>query len=64
MKFPIDPRKFADRRTICEVLRDIYRAAEKRGDDATMAFANEAHDMAKRMQTKLNEYKARFDADA
>ena len=43
------------RRTICEVLREIYRSADERGDHFTMSKAEEAHDMAKRMQYKLYE---------
>lgn len=47
------PKKF---RTICEVLRELYRDAETRGDALSMTRIDEAHDMAKRMQRKLEEY--------
>lgn len=63
MKYPINPDVYNDkrwdpnRRTVCEVLREIYRAARERGDKETMDKCNEAHDMAKRMSLKLEEYK-------
>jgi len=57
-KFPIKPRKPKKvTRTICEVLREIYRDAEERGDVLTMHRADEASDMAKRMQRKLIWYR-------
>jgi hypothetical protein len=43
-------------RTICEVLREIWADAEKRDDTLTMARADEASDMAKRMQKRLIDY--------
>jgi quinol monooxygenase YgiN len=43
-------------RTICEVLREMYRDAEANGDHLNMQRIDEAHDMAKRMQKKLEEY--------
>jgi hypothetical protein len=43
-------------RTICEVLRELYRDAEQRQDHLTMTRLEEAHDMAKRMQAKLASY--------
>ena len=43
-------------RTICEVLRELYRKAEERDDAFTMTRLEEAYDMAKRMQNKLKEY--------
>lgn len=43
-------------RTICEVLRELHRDAERRGDTLAMVKLEEAHDMAKRMQNKLAEY--------
>lgn len=53
----IRPRKPAKKfRTICEVLRELYRDAEIRGDALSMTKIEEAHDMAKRMQRKLEEY--------
>lgn len=55
MKFPHRP----DKRTICEVLRDIHRETD---DDRIRALAEEAEDMAKRMDRKLREYKADWDA--
>lgn len=57
-KNPINPRKQPKPfRTICEVLRELYREAEARGDALAMARLDECHDMAKRMQQKLEEYK-------
>lgn len=44
-------------RTICEVLREMYRDAEARGDALSMHKIGEAHDMAKRMQRKLDDYR-------
>lgn len=44
-------------RTICEVLRELYRDAEARKDAPSMTRISEAYDMAKRMQRKLEEYK-------
>ncbi len=46
-------------RTICEVLRELYREAETRGDVLAMSKLDEAHDMAKRMDNKLRQYKGR-----
>jgi hypothetical protein len=43
-------------RTICEVLREVYLDAEVRGDPVTMTRMDEAADMAKRMQTRLEHY--------
>jgi hypothetical protein len=42
-------------RTICEVLRELYRDAEARADALSMARIDEAHDMAKRMDNRLRE---------
>ena len=42
-------------RTVCEVLRELYRDAVKRDDALSIQRLEEAHDMAKRMQLKLNE---------
>jgi hypothetical protein len=42
-------------RTVCEVLRELYRDAVKRDDRISMVRLEEAHDMAKRMQLKLIE---------
>ena len=47
------PKKF---RTICEVLRELYRDAQIRGDTLSMHKFDEANDMAKRMQRKLTYY--------
>jgi len=44
------------RRTICEVLRMLYRRAEERDNKVDMELINEAHDYAKRMDAKLREY--------
>ena len=43
-------------RTICEVLRELYRDAEARGDALSMTRIDECNDMAKRMDRKLREY--------
>lgn len=59
--YPIQPAKSAPRRTICEVLREIYRLAEERAEADVLALAQEAHDMAKRMDRKLHEYKEDWD---
>lgn len=56
--YPIKPRKPKKiTRTICEVLRELYRDAETRADFLSMQRLNEAHDMAKRMDRKLREYR-------
>ena len=56
MGHPINPRKRPQRkRTICEVLRELYRDAEARGDALSMSRLDEAHDMAKRMDRRLHE---------
>lgn len=56
-KNPINSRKPPKPiRTICEVLRELYRDAEMRGDALSMTRIDEAHDMAKRMHKKLEEY--------
>ena len=45
-------------RTICEVLRDVYRGTE---DKKIRDLANEAYGMAKRMDKKLRWYKKHGD---
>ena len=55
-KHYIRPKKKKPLRTICEVLRELYRDAEQRGDALSMTRLDEAHDMAKRMQRKLEHY--------
>jgi hypothetical protein len=56
-KHVVTPRKPPqDNRTICEVIRELYRDAEARGDTLSMARLDEAHDMAKRMDRKLRYY--------
>ena len=40
-------------RTICEVLRELYRDAEARGDALSMTRIDECTDMAKRMDQAL-----------
>ena len=53
---PVNPRKKPQRkRTICEVLRELYRDAEARGDALSMGRLDEAHDMAKRMHARIVE---------
>jgi hypothetical protein len=37
------------------VLRELYREAEARGDALSMAKLDEANDMAKRMQKRIEE---------
>lgn len=56
-QYPINPRKPKKvTRTVCEVLRELYRDAETRGDHLSMQRIDEAHDMAKRMDKRLQEY--------
>ena len=55
-KHKIKPERKLLLRTICEVMRELYRDAEKRKDTLSMVRLEEAHDMAKRMQRKLEEY--------
>lgn len=43
-------------RTICEVLRELYRDAEARSDSVSMQRLDEASDMAMRMQDRLKVY--------
>jgi hypothetical protein len=57
-KHPVNPHKHKRRprlRTICEVLRELYRDAEARGDALSMVKLDEANDMAKRMHNRLVE---------
>lgn len=62
-RFPIKPRKPKKLdRTICEVLRELWRDAKERGDALSMQRLEEAHDMAKRMDRKLRAYRAATDA--
>jgi len=69
IKYPIQPNVTndktwdPDRRTICEVLREIYRSASEREDTWTMQRCNEAHDMAKRMAHKLEDHAAQARRD-
>jgi hypothetical protein len=44
-------------RTICEVLRELYRDAEARQDALSLTRITEAYDMAKRMQRASEQYK-------
>ncbi len=46
-------------RTICEVIRELYEDAIKRGDALAMTKCEEATDMAKRMQFRLVEINAK-----
>jgi hypothetical protein len=48
------------KRSICEVLRELYRDAEARGDVLSMARIDEATDMAKRMDQKLAKHREPF----
>ena len=49
-----------NKRSICEVLRELYRDAEARGDALAMARIDEATDMAKRMDSKLAKHREPF----
>ncbi|MBX3579910.1 MAG: hypothetical protein KF723_22130 [Rhizobiaceae bacterium] len=62
-RFPIDLSVRSKRRTICEVLREIHVLASQDGKSEIVERANEAHDMAKRMDSKLRGYKADWDAE-
>ena len=55
-KYPLNRAKKVKVRTICEVIRELHRAAAERDDTLGMHQLEEAHDMAKRMQMKLVEY--------
>lgn len=48
------------RRTVCEVLREIYHEVS---DEKVRKKLKEAHDMAKRMAKKLREYNKTFFKD-
>lgn len=50
-------RKPNPMRTICQVLRELHEDATARGDTVSMARIDEAFDMAKRMQYKLEQYR-------
>jgi hypothetical protein len=54
-KHYIKPTRRVRVRTVCEVLRELYRDAVARNDALSIQRLEEAHDMAKRMQLKLNE---------
>lgn len=54
-KHYIKPQRRVRVRTVCEVLRELYRDAVERDDKISIVRLEEAHDMAKRMQLKLNE---------
>lgn len=54
-KHYIKPSRKLRVRTVCEVLRELYHDAVKRNDQISIVRLEEAHDMAKRMQLKLNE---------
>lgn len=54
-KHYIKPKQKLHIRTVCEVLRELYRDAVARKDKISMVRLEEAHDMAKRMQLKLIE---------
>ena len=54
---PITSKETNPRRTICEVLRELYRDAEARGDKVSIDRLNEAYAMAKRMDAKLRKNK-------
>lgn len=50
-----------DKRTYCQVLRDIYNKVE--GNTEITALLEEAYNMGKRMDTKLRQYKGGYDND-
>lgn len=52
----IEPDTKKLNRTICDVIRELYRDAKKRDDPLSMTRLQEAHNMAKRMQAKLKQY--------
>ena len=52
----VKPNRKRGLRTICEVLRELYREAQQREDTLAMARLEEATDMAKRMQARLTYY--------
>jgi hypothetical protein len=56
-KHPLNPGKRKPLRTICEVLRELHRDAAARKDALSVQRIAECHDMAKRMQRKLEDYK-------
>jgi hypothetical protein len=43
-------------RTICDVIRELHRSAEDRGDLIAMHLLDQANDMANRMQDRLKWY--------
>ncbi len=49
----IKARKVKPIRTICEVLREMHRDAEAKGDALLLSRIDECYDMAKRMQRRL-----------
>lgn len=51
-------KKASHKRTICEILREMHDA----GDEAVKLLAEEAITIAKKMDAKLREYKADWDA--
>lgn len=55
-KYRINNRFSKTIRTICDILRELHRDAEDRGDQRTADLIETAHDMAKRMQDKLKLY--------
>jgi trans-aconitate methyltransferase len=57
LKHRIKSDKTKQLRTICEVLREMYRSSEEKQDLYMMTRIDECYDMAKRMQRKLQEYK-------
>lgn len=56
-KHLLNPGKRKPIRTICEVLRELHRDAEQRGDALSVSRIAECFDMAKRMQKRLEIYK-------
>lgn len=55
-QYPIQPDvPTGPRRTICEVIRDIYREGRAQHNPIIMELADEAHDMAKRMAVRMSD---------
>jgi hypothetical protein len=55
-KYKINNRIIKNIRTICDILRELHRDAEDRGDRRAADLVDTAHDMAQRMQDKLKYY--------
>jgi hypothetical protein len=56
-KHIVQARKIPKRKTICEVLRRLYKHAVENNDEYSQNLLTEAYDMGKRMDMKLHAYK-------